>query len=124
MKMIHKHEGGQTMTSIARELGLAPSTISSIVKEAARIREHAEGTATMKATIITKKRGGAISDGEIVVNLDGRPGSKACSPKHAVSSRPKAFLKTSRPSIRTALKPFRPAGVGFGVSGIVQGFTT
>jgi hypothetical protein len=62
MKIIHKQEGGQTITSIARELSYAPYAINTIIKDATRIREHAKGTATMKATIITKKCEGAISE--------------------------------------------------------------
>ena len=82
MKIIHKHEGGQTITSIAHELGYAPSTINTIVKDAACIREHAEGTATMKATIITKKREGAISEMEKLLSIWMEDQAQ----KHAVSS--------------------------------------
>jgi transposase-like protein len=69
MKIIHKHEGGQTITSIARELGYAPSTINTIVKDAVCIRDHAKGTATIKATIITKRRERAISEMEELLSI-------------------------------------------------------
>ncbi|XP_068959389.1 tigger transposable element-derived protein 1-like isoform X2 [Petaurus breviceps papuanus] len=64
MNIIRKYEGGQKLSSIARELSLAVSTVNSIVKDAARIKEHAEDSACMKLTYLSKHREGAILEME------------------------------------------------------------
>ncbi|XP_027716875.1 tigger transposable element-derived protein 1-like isoform X2 [Vombatus ursinus] len=64
MNIIRKYEGGQKLSSIARELGLAVSTVNTIVKDAARIKEHAEDSACMKLTYLSKHREGAILEME------------------------------------------------------------
>jgi transposase-like protein len=38
MKMIKKYEVGQSLSAIARELGLSASTVNTIVKDADRIK--------------------------------------------------------------------------------------
>lgn len=38
--MIHKHEGGQSLTATVHELGFAVSTVKTVVKDAARINEY------------------------------------------------------------------------------------
>jgi transposase-like protein len=68
-KIIRKYEGGQSLSAVARELGFAVSTVNTIVKDAARIKEHAKRTSTMKTTIITKKREGAISEMEKLLTV-------------------------------------------------------
>jgi hypothetical protein len=64
MKMINKYESGQSLSTIARELGLSVSTVNTIVKDADRIKEHVRGSAPMKSTIITKQRSHAIYEME------------------------------------------------------------
>jgi hypothetical protein len=67
--MIRKYEGGQSLLAIARELSRAVSTVNTIVKDAFRIKEHVKGTALMKSTIITKRRGGAITEMEKLLTI-------------------------------------------------------
>jgi transposase-like protein len=60
IKMIKKYEGGQSLSAIARELGLSASTVNTTVKDADRIKEHVKGAAPLKSTLITKQRSGAV----------------------------------------------------------------
>jgi DNA-directed RNA polymerase specialized sigma24 family protein len=53
-KMIKKYEEGQSLSAIARELGLSASTVNTTVKDADRMKEHVKGAAPLKSTIITK----------------------------------------------------------------------
>nr|XP_023694244.1 tigger transposable element-derived protein 1-like [Paramormyrops kingsleyae] len=69
IKIIRKYEAGQCLSAIAREFGLANSTVNTIVKDAARIKQHVKGTACLKSTIITKRREGAISEMEKLLTL-------------------------------------------------------
>lgn len=69
MRMIHKYEGGQSLSSISRELGFAASTVSTILKDSARIKEHVRGSAPLKSTVITKKRSGAIYEMEKLLTI-------------------------------------------------------
>nr|XP_020859335.1 tigger transposable element-derived protein 1-like [Phascolarctos cinereus] len=69
MNIIRKYEGGQKLSSIARELGLAVSTVNTIVKDAARIKEHAEDSACMKLTYLSKHREGAILEMEKLLTM-------------------------------------------------------
>jgi transposase-like protein len=69
IRIIRKYEGGQSLTAISRELGFAVSTVNTIVKDAARIKEHVKGTAMLKSTIITMKREGAISEMEKLLTM-------------------------------------------------------
>jgi hypothetical protein len=69
IRIIHKYEGGQSLSAISRELGFAVSTVNTIVKDAARIKEHVKGTAMLNSTIITKKREGAISEMEKLLTM-------------------------------------------------------
>jgi hypothetical protein len=41
-RMIHKYEGGKNVSAIACELGFALSTVNTIMKDAARIKEWLE----------------------------------------------------------------------------------
>jgi hypothetical protein len=38
--MICKYEGGQSLSAIAHEIGLAVSTVKTIMKDASHIKEH------------------------------------------------------------------------------------
>ncbi|XP_066471494.1 tigger transposable element-derived protein 1-like isoform X2 [Tiliqua scincoides] len=69
MRMINKYEGGQSLSSISRELGFAASTVSTILKDSARIKEHVRGSAPLKSTVITKKRSGAIYEMEKLLTI-------------------------------------------------------
>ena len=64
MRMIEKYEGKMSLTNIAREFGVAISTVACIVKDKQRIRKASRGTTELKMTIITKKREGPISEME------------------------------------------------------------
>ncbi|XP_032897989.1 tigger transposable element-derived protein 1-like [Amblyraja radiata] len=64
LKIIAQRERGKPVTAIARELGLHPSTISSIFKDKKRIRDAAKSLASVKSTVIRKKRAGPIGDME------------------------------------------------------------
>uniref|UniRef100_A0A8C9W2M3 HTH CENPB-type domain-containing protein n=1 Tax=Scleropages formosus TaxID=113540 RepID=A0A8C9W2M3_SCLFO len=64
VKIIVQHENGKSVSTIARDLGFSHSTISTIIKDKARIREAVKGSAPLKATIITKKRQGPIDEME------------------------------------------------------------
>jgi hypothetical protein len=52
--MLKKYEGGQGLSSIARELDLATSTVKSIMNDSARTKEHVKGSAPLKSTVITR----------------------------------------------------------------------
>ncbi|XP_063148794.1 tigger transposable element-derived protein 1-like [Candoia aspera] len=57
MKIIKAYEAGKKVTKIAREEGLAHSTISAILKDKARIREAMKGSAGINTTIIRQRKG-------------------------------------------------------------------
>ncbi|KAL4834319.1 hypothetical protein H8958_000718 [Nasalis larvatus] len=63
LKIIAQHEGGKPVMAIARELGLSQSTISTILKDK-RISDAAKSLASVKSTVIIKKRAGPIDDME------------------------------------------------------------
>lgn len=69
MKIVKKYEGGQSLSSIARELDLATSTVKSILNDSARIKEHVKGSAPLKSTVITKQRSGAIYEMEKLLTI-------------------------------------------------------
>ncbi|XP_036598723.1 tigger transposable element-derived protein 1-like [Trichosurus vulpecula] len=69
MNIIRKYEGGQKLSSIARELSLAVSTVNTIVKDAARIKDHAEDSTCMKLTYLSKHREGAILEMEKLLTV-------------------------------------------------------
>lgn len=64
LKIIAQHEGGKPVMTIACELGLSQSTISTILKDKKRISDAAKSSASVKSTVITKKRAGPIDDME------------------------------------------------------------
>ncbi|KAM6471887.1 uncharacterized protein PHA67_002581 [Liasis olivaceus] len=68
MKIIKAYEAGKKVTKIAREEGLAHSTISTILKDKARIREAMKGSAGMNASI-TRQRKGLIHEMEKLLIL-------------------------------------------------------
>lgn len=69
MKIILKHEMGQSLSSISRELGFATSTVNSILKDRERIKEHVKRSASLKSTVITKQRSGAIYEMEKLLTI-------------------------------------------------------
>jgi hypothetical protein len=69
MKVLKKYEGGQSLSSIARELVLAASTMKSILNDSARIKEHVKGSAPLKSTVITEQRSGAIYEMETLLTM-------------------------------------------------------
>ncbi|XP_026577824.1 tigger transposable element-derived protein 1-like isoform X2 [Pseudonaja textilis] len=68
MKIIKAYEAGKKVTKIAREVGLAHSTISTILKDKVRIREALKGAAGMN-TSITRQRKGLIHEMEKLLIL-------------------------------------------------------
>ncbi|XP_068605023.1 tigger transposable element-derived protein 1-like [Brachionichthys hirsutus] len=64
MVVIKRHEGGQKVNVIAREMRLSHSTVSTILKDKERIRDAVEGSAPMHSTVITKQRTGPIHEME------------------------------------------------------------
>jgi transposase-like protein len=64
IKMLKKYEGGQSLSSIARELDLATSTVKSNLNDSACIKEHVKGSTPLKSTVITKQRSGALYEME------------------------------------------------------------
>uniref|UniRef100_A0A8C9SKK2 HTH CENPB-type domain-containing protein n=1 Tax=Scleropages formosus TaxID=113540 RepID=A0A8C9SKK2_SCLFO len=90
MKMIKKYEGGQNLSAIARELGLSVSTVNTIVKNAARIKEHVKGCAPLKSTIITKQRSGAIYEMEKLLMMWMEDQIRKCVPLSLMNIQAKA----------------------------------
>lgn len=64
MKVIQQYEGGKKVNTIARDLKLSHSTVSTILKDKERIREAVKGSAPIKSTILTKQRQGPIHEME------------------------------------------------------------
>lgn len=64
LKIIAQHEGGKPVMVIARESGLSQSTVSTILKDKKRISDAVKSSASIKSTVITKKRAGPIDDME------------------------------------------------------------
>ncbi|XP_045381581.1 tigger transposable element-derived protein 1-like [Lemur catta] len=69
LKIITQHEGGKPVMAIAREFGLSQSTISTILKDKKRITDAVKSSASVKSTVITKKRAGPIDDMEKLLVL-------------------------------------------------------
>ena len=64
LNVIKQHEEGKKIISIARDLQLSHSTVSTILKNKDRIKEAVKAAAPMKSTIITKQREGPIAEME------------------------------------------------------------
>ncbi|XP_032897133.1 major centromere autoantigen B [Amblyraja radiata] len=64
LKIIAMRERGMPVKAIARELGLPQSTISTIFKDKSRVRDAVKSSASVKSTVIRKKRAGPIGDME------------------------------------------------------------
>ncbi|XP_014774300.1 uncharacterized protein LOC106872008 isoform X1 [Octopus bimaculoides] len=64
MKIIRQYEGGKKVNTIARDLKLSHSTVSTILKGKERIREAVKSSVPMKSTILTKQRQGPIHEME------------------------------------------------------------
>jgi hypothetical protein len=74
IRMIHKSEGGHSLSTIACVHGFAVPTVNTIVKDGAHIKEHVKGMAVMKSVIITKNHEGAISKMEKLLTLGMKAG--------------------------------------------------
>lgn len=68
MKIINHYEAGKKVNAIARDAGLAHSTVSAILKDKERIREAVKTSAGFKA-IITRQRKGLIHEMEKLLVL-------------------------------------------------------
>lgn len=55
MKVIKQYEGGKKVNTIACDLQLSHSTVSTILKDKERIREAVKGSPSMKSTITIKR---------------------------------------------------------------------
>ncbi|XP_066468627.1 tigger transposable element-derived protein 1-like isoform X3 [Tiliqua scincoides] len=64
LKMIKDYEGGKPVMAIARQSGMSHSTIATILKNKNKVTEAVKGSASLKATRLTKVREGPISDME------------------------------------------------------------
>ncbi|XP_005405734.1 PREDICTED: uncharacterized protein LOC102027544 [Chinchilla lanigera] len=64
LKLIQDYEGGKPVMVIARQSGMSHSTIATILKNRNKVREALRGSASLKATRLTKIREGPISDME------------------------------------------------------------
>ena len=68
-KVVKLYEGGQKMSTIARDLSLSHSTVSTIVKNKEKIMSAIKSSTSMNSTVITKQREGPISEMEKLLNL-------------------------------------------------------
>ncbi|XP_070368898.1 activity-dependent neuroprotector homeobox protein 2 isoform X3 [Equus asinus] len=64
LKLIKDYEGGKSVMVIARQSGMSHSTIATILKNKNKVMEAVKGSASLKATRLTKIREGPISDME------------------------------------------------------------
>ncbi|XP_021100485.1 uncharacterized protein LOC110345914 [Heterocephalus glaber] len=64
LKLIQDYEGGKPVMVIARQSGMSHSTIATILKNRNKVTEALRGSASLKATRLTKVREGPISDME------------------------------------------------------------
>ncbi|XP_014791253.1 putative CENPB DNA-binding domain-containing protein 1 [Octopus bimaculoides] len=62
MKIIRQYEGGKKVNTIAHDLKLLHSTVSTILKDKGRICEAVKGSAPLKSTILAKQRQGPIHE--------------------------------------------------------------
>jgi hypothetical protein len=61
IRMLCNYKGQQSLSLIACELGFAVSTVNTIVKDTACIKDHVKAMTLMKSTIITKKCENAVN---------------------------------------------------------------
>uniref|UniRef100_A0A0L8HKQ7 HTH psq-type domain-containing protein n=1 Tax=Octopus bimaculoides TaxID=37653 RepID=A0A0L8HKQ7_OCTBM len=69
MMVIREHEGGKKVNEIAHELKLSHSTVTTISKDKERIREAVKGSASMRSTVMTKQRTGAVHEMEKLLQI-------------------------------------------------------
>ena len=62
MKVISQYEGGKKVSTIANDLQLSHSTVSTILKDKDRIREAVKNCVPIRSTILTKQRQGPIHE--------------------------------------------------------------
>lgn len=67
--IIQKYEEGQTLSGIARMFDMAVSTVNTIVKDKERIKDYVKDSATMKASVISKKRNNAFTEMETMLAI-------------------------------------------------------
>jgi hypothetical protein len=70
LKVIKEYESGKSVMVIALQSGMPHSTISTIVKSKNKLTETVKGSASLRATRLTKVREGPIRFGEISNELD------------------------------------------------------
>jgi hypothetical protein len=64
IKVRCKYKSGQILSTTALELGFSVSTVNTIMKDAAHIKEHVKITAMIMLMIITKRCKGVINEME------------------------------------------------------------
>ncbi|XP_058402562.1 E3 ubiquitin-protein ligase RNF4 isoform X2 [Diceros bicornis minor] len=64
LKVIKDYESGKSVMVIARQSGMSHSTVATILKNKNKVMEAIKGSASLKATRLTKIREGPISDME------------------------------------------------------------
>jgi hypothetical protein len=62
IRMRCKYEGGKSSSAVACEHGFVVSSVNTIAKDAALVKEHVKETAMEKTVIITKKHKGARNE--------------------------------------------------------------
>jgi hypothetical protein len=67
IRIIYKYKGGQTLSAIACEHDFSASTINTIMKDAARMKEYVKGATLIK--LIIHKREGAMSEMEKLIQM-------------------------------------------------------
>lgn len=67
MKIIELYKGGKSIVKIRKDLNLSQSTVSTIVKDSQRIMEAVRCSASLKTTVITKRRTPAIEEMERIL---------------------------------------------------------
>jgi hypothetical protein len=70
LKVIKDYESGKSVMVIAPQSGMSHSTIATILKSRNKVTEAVKGSASLKATRLTKIREGLIRIGEISNDLD------------------------------------------------------
>lgn len=64
LMILNKYKEGKGVAAIGRDFGLAPSTVSSIVRDSARLLKHINTATSLKSTVICKRWDEPIQDME------------------------------------------------------------
>ena len=67
LKGIRNYESGKSVMVITRQLGMSHSTIATIFKKKNKVTEAVRGSASLKATRLTKIREWPLSDMDILL---------------------------------------------------------